>query len=164
MTESDLANFRSQGEALARQYDTYEALPGLHLNGTLTLGENIADVAGLQAAYDAYRASLNGQEAPVIDGLTGDQRFFIAYAQTWSSKMRDEVLRARVATMGTHQACSAPSRCATSMRGTRLQRPTRPAPLPRAGATRPRLVRANTAQIETARDRSRAVCSWAFLP
>ena len=99
-TESDLANFRSQGEALARQYDAYEALPGLHLNGTLTLGENIADVAGLQAAYDAYRASLNGEEAPVIDGLTGDQRFFIAYAQTWSSKMRDEALRARVATDG----------------------------------------------------------------
>ena len=99
-TEADLANFRQQGEALARQYDTYEALPGLHVNGTLTLGENIADVAGLQAAYDAYHASLNGQEAPVINGLTGDQRFFIAYAQTWATKMRDESLRARVATDG----------------------------------------------------------------
>jgi len=99
-TDADLANFRQQGEALARQYDAYEALPGLHLNGTLTLGENIADVAGLQAAYDAYRASLNGQEAPVIDGLTGDQRFFIAYAQTWATKMRDPALRARVATDG----------------------------------------------------------------
>lgn len=99
-TDADLANFRQQGEALARQYDTYEALPGLHVNGTLTLGENIADVAGLQAAYDAYHASLNGQEAPVIDGLTGDQRFFIAYAQTWASKIRDEALRGRIATDG----------------------------------------------------------------
>ena len=99
-TDADLANFRQQGEALARQYDTYEALPGLHVNGTLTLGENIADVAGLQAAYDAYHASLNDQEAPVIDGLTGDQRFFIAYAQTWASKIRDEALRGRIATDG----------------------------------------------------------------
>ncbi|MBK8542559.1 MAG: M13 family metallopeptidase [Caulobacteraceae bacterium] len=99
-TESDLTNFRTQGEALARQYDTYEALPGLHVNGALTLGENIADVAGLQAAYDAYHASLNGREAPVIDGLTGDQRFFIAYAQTWATKMRDEALRGRIATDG----------------------------------------------------------------
>src|SRR5262245_16314040 len=99
-TAADLANFRAQGEALARQYDAYEALPGLHLNGTLTLGENIADVAGLQAAFDAYHASLGGREAPVIDGLTGDQRFFIAYAQTWASKMRDAALRQRIATDG----------------------------------------------------------------
>jgi endothelin-converting enzyme/putative endopeptidase len=99
-TDADLANFRQQGEALARQYDTYEPLPGLHVNGTLTLGENIADLAGLQAAYDAYHASLGGREAPVIDGLTGDQRFFIAYAQTWASKMRDEAMRQRIATDG----------------------------------------------------------------
>lgn len=99
-TEADLANFRQQGEALARQYDAYEPLPGLHVNGALTLGENIADVAGLQAAYDAYHASLNGREAPVIDGLTGDQRFFIAFAQTWATKMRDEAMRQRIATDG----------------------------------------------------------------
>ena len=67
--------------------------PGVNVNGKLTLGENIADVAGLAAAYDAYRASLGGKEAPVIDGLTGDQRFFIAYAQGWATKMRDEALR-----------------------------------------------------------------------
>lgn len=97
-TEADLANFRTQGEALARQYDAYEALPGLHVNGSLTLGENIADLAGLQAAYDAYHASLNGREAPMINGLTGDQRFFIAYAQTWATKMRDAALRQRIAT------------------------------------------------------------------
>ncbi len=99
-TEADLANFQAQGAALARQYDAYEVLPGLHINGALTLGENIADVAGLQAAYDAYHASLGGREAPVIDGLTGDQRFFLAYAQTWASKMREPTLRARIATDG----------------------------------------------------------------
>ena len=77
-----------------------EPLPGLRVNGKLTLGENIADVAGIAAAYDAYRASLGGKEAPVIAGFTGDQRFFIAFAQSWASKMRDEALRARIATDG----------------------------------------------------------------
>jgi len=99
-TDKDLARFNAQGQTLAAQYDSYEPFPGLHVNGKLTLGENIADVAGLQAAYDAYRASLTGKEAPVIGGFTGDQRFFIAYAQTWATKMRDEALRQRVATDG----------------------------------------------------------------
>src|SRR4029450_8471324 len=96
-TSEDLAHFREASQALVRQYNGYEAFPGLNLNGELTLGENLADLAGLAAAYDAYRASLNGREAPVIDGLTGDQRFFLAYAQTWASKMRDEAMRARIA-------------------------------------------------------------------
>lgn len=99
-TDADLAQFNKAGKALADQYDTYEPFPGLHVNGKLTLGENIADVAGLSAAYDAYRASLNGREAPVIDGFTGDQRFFIAYAQAWATKMREEALRGRIATDG----------------------------------------------------------------
>jgi predicted metalloendopeptidase len=99
-TEEDLANFNEQGDALAAQYDAYAPFPGLHLNGRLTLGENIADLAGLQAANDAYRASLGGEEAPVIEGLTGDQRFFIAYAQTWATKMREEAMRQRIATDG----------------------------------------------------------------
>jgi putative endopeptidase len=99
-TKEDLARFEEQGQALADQVDTYKPFPDLSLNGKLTLGENIADVAGLQAAYDAYHASLNGQEAPVIDGLTGDQRFFIAYAQAWRSKMRDELMRQIIATDG----------------------------------------------------------------
>ena len=99
-TPADLAKFNAAGAALAAQFDTYKPFPDLAINGKLTLGENIADVAGLQAAYDAYRASLKGQEAPVIDGFTGDQRFFIAYAQTWATKMREEALRARVATDG----------------------------------------------------------------
>ena len=71
---------------------------GWKLNGRLELGENIADVAGLSAAYDAYHASLGGREAPVINGLTGDQRFFLAYAQSWRDKSREQLLRARIAT------------------------------------------------------------------
>ncbi len=97
-TASDLARFGKAGRALAGQFSTYEPFPGLHVNGKLTLGENIADVAGLAAALDAYHASLNGKQAPVIDGYTGDQRFFIAYAQIWATKMRDEALRGRIAT------------------------------------------------------------------
>jgi putative endopeptidase len=99
-TPQDFERFQQAGRALAAQYDQYEALPGLRVNGRLTLGENIADVAGLAAAYDAYRQSLGGREAPVINGLTGDQRFFIAYAQAWATKMRDESLRQRIATDG----------------------------------------------------------------
>jgi putative endopeptidase len=97
-TPEDLAHFKEAGAALAAQYDAYEALPGLHLNGTQELGENIADVAGLAAAYDAWKASLNGKPSPVIDGLTGDQRFFFAYAQSHRGKLRDAALRARIAT------------------------------------------------------------------
>jgi putative endopeptidase len=97
-TPEDLAHFKEAGAALAAQYDAYEALPGLHLNGTQELGENIADVAGLAAAYDAWKASLNGKQSPVIDGLTGDQRFFLAYAQSHRGKLRDAALRARIAT------------------------------------------------------------------
>ncbi len=99
-TDADKKKFDEAGKALAKQYDAYEPFPGLNVKGELTLGENIADIAGLQAAYDAYHASLNGKEAPVIDGFTGDQRFFIAYAQTWASKMREEALRQRIATDG----------------------------------------------------------------
>jgi predicted metalloendopeptidase len=99
-TPQDFARFQQAGNALAAQYDAYQALPGLNVNGKLTLGENIADVAGLAAAYDAYKASLGGKPAPVIDGFTGDQRFFIAYAQSWATKMRDETLRQRIAVDG----------------------------------------------------------------
>ncbi|MEO7178296.1 MAG: M13 family metallopeptidase [Allosphingosinicella sp.] len=99
-TPADFARFQKAGTALAAQYDSYEALPGVHVKGKLTLGENIADVAGLSAAYDAYRASLGGKEAPVLEGFTGDQRFFIAYAQAWATKTRDENLRQRVLTDG----------------------------------------------------------------
>ena len=99
-TPADFKRFQKAGDALAAQYDAYEALPGLHVNGKLTLGENIADVAGLAAAYEAYKHSLNGKEAAVIQGYSGDQRFFIAYGQAWATKMRDEQLRQRIATDG----------------------------------------------------------------
>ena len=99
-TPEDFKRFTAAADALAKQYDSYEALPGLHVNGKLTLSENIADVAGLAAAYEAYKASLNGKPAPVINGLTGDQRFFIAFGQAWATKMREESLRARIATDG----------------------------------------------------------------
>ena len=93
-TPADFASSSRPGNALAAQYDAYEALPGPARQRQADAGENIADVAGLAAAYDAYKASLGGKEAPVIDGFTGDQRFFIAYAQSWATKMRDEALRA----------------------------------------------------------------------
>ena len=80
--------------------------PGLTVNGKLTLGENIADVAGLEAPTSLSR-SLGGKEAPVIDGLTGDQRFFIAYAQSWATKMRDEALRHGLRPTATRRASTA---------------------------------------------------------
>jgi putative endopeptidase len=99
-TPADFKNFQKQADLLVRQFDAYEALPGLHVNGKLTVNENIADVAGLAAAYDAYKASLGGKPAPVIGGLTGDQRFFLAYAQSWAVKARPETLRQIVLTNG----------------------------------------------------------------
>ncbi len=95
-TPEDSAHFKAAGEQLIKQYDAYEPLPGLHINGEQTLGENIADLAGLQVAHEAYLKSLGGKPAPVIDGLTGDQRFFLAYAQTWRQKSREQSLRAQV--------------------------------------------------------------------
>ena len=97
-TAADLARFNAAGKSLVDQYSAYEALPGLRLNGSQELGENIADVAGLTASLEAYHASLGGRPAPVIDGLSGDQRFFLAFAQSWRSKMREKALRARIAT------------------------------------------------------------------
>jgi putative endopeptidase len=99
-TPDDEAHFKAAGQRLVEQYSAYEALPGLHLNGQQTLGENIADVAGLAAAYSAYQASLGGKPAPVIDGLSGDQRFFLAFAQSWRNKTRDAALRKQVVTDG----------------------------------------------------------------
>ncbi|WHZ19208.1 MAG: Metallopeptidase [Rhodanobacteraceae bacterium] len=97
-TPADLKHFEAATDALAKQYSSYEALPGLHVNGKQTLGEDIADVSGLTAAYRAYHLSLDGKPAPEIDGLSGDQRFFIAFGQAWRSKIRDAALRQRLAT------------------------------------------------------------------
>jgi putative endopeptidase len=85
----DRQRFTALTDRLVAQYGAYQPLPGHAINGRLTLGENIADNAGLQIAYKAYHLSLNGHSAPVIDGLSGDQRFFIGYAQVWRSKMQD---------------------------------------------------------------------------
>ena len=99
-TPEDLKHFEASSRQLAKQFDAYEPLPGLHVNGKQTLGENIADVAGLAAAYDAYRLSLHGRPAPVMQGFTGDQQFFLSYAQSRREKMREPLLRQRVLTDG----------------------------------------------------------------
>jgi len=95
-TQADRKNFDARTDALAKQYDQYEPLPGLHINGRLTLGENIADLAGLVIAYKAYHIALGGKPAPVLNGYTGDQRFYIAYSQSWRQFNRDGRLRARL--------------------------------------------------------------------
>jgi len=97
-TPEDFAHFKASTSVLAAQYDSYKPFPDLSVNGHQTLGENIADVAGLAAAFDAYHASLKGASAPVVDHLTGDQQFFIAFAQSWGTKIRDNALRQRVLT------------------------------------------------------------------
>ena len=89
-TDADRAAFDAKGDALAEQYSKYEPIEGNFVNGRNSLGENIGDVGGLSMAYHAYKLSLNGEEAPIIDGLTGDQRFFLAYAQIWREKMTEE--------------------------------------------------------------------------
>ncbi len=95
-TPEDQAHFKAAGQRLVEQFNAYEPLPGLHVNGQQTLGENIADVSGLTIAYLAYKKSLHGKPAPVIQGFTGDQRFFLAFAQAWRGKSRDASLRAQV--------------------------------------------------------------------
>jgi putative endopeptidase len=92
-TEEDVAQFKKFTDQLVAQYAAYEPLPGVHVNGELTLGENIADLAGLTIAYDAYQMSLGGKPAPVIDGFTGDQRFFLGYGQIWRAKYRDQLMQ-----------------------------------------------------------------------
>ncbi|WP_343525551.1 M13 family metallopeptidase [Sphingomonas sp.] len=92
-TPQDVARFKTFTDALVKQYDGYEPLPGQHIQGGLTLGENIADLAGLTVALDAYHKSLGGKPAPVIDGTTGDQRFYYGWAQVWRTKWRDAALQ-----------------------------------------------------------------------
>jgi putative endopeptidase len=97
-TPEDVAAFNSRLDKLGAEYDAYEPLPGMHVQGKLTMGENVADLAGVTVAYDAYRASLGGAEPPVIDGLTGDQRFYLGWAQVWRRKYREANLRQRLLT------------------------------------------------------------------
>ncbi len=97
-TAADLAHFDAATAKLAAQYDTYKPFPDLSVNGKQTLAENIADVAGISAAYDGYRASLQGKAGPVQDGFSSDQQFFIAFGQNWGSKTREAALRQQVMT------------------------------------------------------------------
>ncbi|HTC74651.1 MAG TPA: M13 family metallopeptidase [Edaphobacter sp.] len=97
-TPEDLKHFETVTAALAAQYDTYEPFPGVHVKGKQVLGEAIADVAGLAAAFDAFHASLKGSAAPKVATFTGDQQFFIAFAQNWASVTRDAALRQQVLT------------------------------------------------------------------
>jgi putative endopeptidase len=92
-TPADAAAFKARAQKLSAQYSAYEPVPGAHINGDLTLGENIADLGGLNVALEAYHRSLGGNPAPVIDGLTGDQRVFLGWAQAWRGKTRDDYVR-----------------------------------------------------------------------
>ncbi len=97
-TPEDVKRFTALTDSLVKEYDAYEPLPGMHVKGALTLGENIADLAGLTVAYDAYKLSLGGKPAPVIDGFTGDQRFYLGWAQVWRRSYREANLRQRLLT------------------------------------------------------------------
>jgi putative endopeptidase len=95
-TDADRKNFETRVSKLGKQYDQFEPLPGLHVNGKLTMGENIGDLSGLTIALKAYRISLGGKPAPVLDGYTGVQRFFLSYGQIWRALYRDGAMRAQV--------------------------------------------------------------------
>jgi putative endopeptidase len=97
-TKEDAERFEAQAKVFGAQYAAFEPVPGTHINPDLTMGENIADLAGLLVSLDAYHKSLGGKDAPVIEGLTGDQRFFLAFAQAWRGKQRDDDLRNQVTT------------------------------------------------------------------
>ncbi|WP_447752571.1 M13 family metallopeptidase [Sphingopyxis fribergensis] len=97
-TPEDVKAFTAAGKSLSALYESYEPLPGEHIKGEFTLGENIGDLAGLTIAYEAYRNSLGGQPAPVIDGVSGDQRFFLGWAQIWRRNYREADLRQRLLT------------------------------------------------------------------
>jgi putative endopeptidase len=97
-TPEDAAAFEARTAKLGAEYEAYQPLPGMHINGRLTMGENIGDVSGLAVAYRAYHIALHGKPAPVIAGFTGDQRFFMGFAQVWRFKARDQALRNQLLT------------------------------------------------------------------
>jgi putative endopeptidase len=97
-TDADKAEFKTRTAKLIAQYDSYEALEGLNVNGEFTLGENIGDLGGISIALKAYQLSLEGKEAPVLDGFTGEQRVFLGFGQVWLNKYRDEALRSQIET------------------------------------------------------------------
>jgi len=95
-TEDDAKAFEAAAQALVEQYSSFEGLPGLNVNGQLSLGENIGDLTGVTIAWRAYVNSLNGAEPPVVDGLTGAERFLIGWGQIWQWKAREEAMRSRL--------------------------------------------------------------------
>jgi putative endopeptidase len=97
-TAEDIKRFKTYTDKVVAQYGAYEPVPGLHVNGELTLGENMADLAGVNVAYDAYKISLKGKAAPVIGGYTGDQRFFLGFGQIWQNKSREAAIRQQILT------------------------------------------------------------------
>jgi putative endopeptidase len=97
-TAGDVQRFKALTDQLVQQYNKYEPLPGKTVNGELTLGENIGDLAGVTIAYDAYRHSLEGREAPIVDGMSGDQRFYLGWAQVWRRNYREPNLLQRLIT------------------------------------------------------------------
>ena len=97
-TAEDVKRFKTYTDRVVAQYGAYEPVAGLHVNGELTLGENMADLAGINVAYDAYKISLQGKSAPVIDGYTGDQRFFLGFGQIWQNKSREAAIRQQILT------------------------------------------------------------------
>ncbi len=94
---ADVARFKALTSRLAGQYSRYEAIPGAYVNGEMTLSENIGDLGGLGIALEAYHFSLHGQPAPLLDGTSGDQRFFLSWAQTYRENIREQALRANLA-------------------------------------------------------------------
>src|SRR5262249_47281326 len=96
-TKADADRYDAEATRFAAQYNAYEPVPGMHINGQLTMGENIADFAGLLIAHDAYRASLKGAPAPTLDGFSADQRFYLAFAQGWRAKQRPDAQRSQMA-------------------------------------------------------------------
>ena len=97
-TPADVAAFKGRTDALVKEYDAYEPLPGVHVKGALTLGENVADLAGLTVAYDAYHHALGNRPAPTLGGFTGDQRFYLGWAQVWRRNYREANLKQRLVT------------------------------------------------------------------
>jgi endothelin-converting enzyme/putative endopeptidase len=111
-TDQDRQQFEAKADILVEQYAQYEPLPGMNIDGRVSLGENIGDHVGLLSAYRAYQKSLAGQTAPVMDSFTGEQRFFISWAQIWKIKFRDDAMRAQLAqgphSPGKYRAMAAP--------------------------------------------------------
>ena len=140
-TPADVKAFEAAGKALIAQYDAYEIFPGANVKGAFTLGENIGDLAGLTVAYDAYKHSLGGSEAPVLDGTTGDQRFYLGWAQVWRRNYREANLRQRLITDPHSPSEQRAGSSATSTPGTRRSTSSRArSSICAAGTARPYLV------------------------